>query len=381
MKFWSKVEFACHFGKIHPPLQYIEIHLSWWIFQLAAILDCPLPYSPIWWIQFQFDPWRFANFIAIRSWNKGCNGRITWKAPLGCRIDASPLPWIHIHILHQTIDVDDKNPAPVDKVISLFKAVDASQFIQDVFHQQCGPSHLFLKTAVALSSTWVSNSRNLLVFQHLNAFGSPNTWNSFHHVGYCKITSFFQDVLGPLRFNATFLPEKKKNVSHHWPPETSNATLVMGQVKTTSPPPKGGAPRFKIWRSRRNWVEKLSIRRQSHCGFWGKTGIKSLPLRSCEPRNCFQKKIPSHFFAGWAVLEIAPELISKIEMFFDSEFWWRNLEILSSSLSILSFLFDTWFRKQLQTQSTKLTRFISHLWQHQQKSISIYIYIFKLDVL
>lgn len=210
MKFWSKVEFACHFGKIHPPLQYIEIHLSWWFFQLAAILDCPLPYSPIWWIQFQFDPWRFANFIAIRSWNKGCNGRITWKAPLGCRIDASPLPWIDIHILHQTIDVDDKNPAPVDKVISLFKAVDASQFIQDVFHQQCGPSHLFLKTAVALSSTWVSNSRNLLVFQHLNAFGSPNTWNSFHHVGYCKITSFFQVFLGPLRFNATFLPEKKK---------------------------------------------------------------------------------------------------------------------------------------------------------------------------
>lgn len=37
--------------------------------------------------------------------------------------------------------------------------------------------------------------------------------------------------------------------------------------------------------TRRNLVEKLSIRRQSHCGFWGKTGIKSLPVRSCEPRN------------------------------------------------------------------------------------------------
>ena len=153
-------------------------------FSASSYLRLPLPYSPIWWIHFQFDPWRLANFLAIRSWNKGCNGRINSKAPLWMSSWCFTLPWIDIHILHHTkMMLMTKNPAPVDKVISLFTAVDASQFIQDVFHQQCGPSHLLLKTAVALSSTWVSNSKNLLVFQHLNAFGSPNTWNSFHHVG------------------------------------------------------------------------------------------------------------------------------------------------------------------------------------------------------
>lgn len=95
MKFWSEVEFACHFGKIHPPLQYTEIHLSWWI-------CCRLPYSPIWWIHFQFDPWRLANFLAIRSWNKGCNGRINSKAPLWMSSWCFTLPWIDIHILRHT---------------------------------------------------------------------------------------------------------------------------------------------------------------------------------------------------------------------------------------------------------------------------------------
>ena len=144
----------------------------------------------------------------------------------------------------------------------------------------------------------------------------------------------------------------------------------MGQVKTTSPPPKGGAPRFKIWQRGEIWSKNVDSAAESLWFLGGKRKSNPSHLGLVSP------EIPSHFFAGWAVLEIAPELISKIEMFFDSEFGWRNLEILSSSLSILSFLFCTLFRKQLQTQSTKLTRFISHLWQHQQKSISIYIYIY-----
>lgn len=64
----------------------------------------------------------------------------------------------------------------------------------------------------------------------------------------------------------------------------------MGQVKTTSPPPKGGAPRFKIWQRGEIWSKNCRFGGRVIVVFGGKTGIKSLPVRSCEPRNCFQKK-------------------------------------------------------------------------------------------
>ena len=72
-----------------------------------------------------------------------------------------------------------------------------------------------------------------------------------------------------------------------------------------------------------------------------------------------KKHFPSRFFFWMGCFEIAPEPISKLEMFFDSDFQWRNLEILSSSLSILSFL-ETGKRLNSKLKSKTLTGFISH---------------------
>ena len=153
IKFWSEVKFACHFGKIHPPLQDIEIHLSWWIFQLAAILDCPLPYSPIWWIHFQFDPWRLANFLAIRSWNKGfIMGESTQKILFGCRVDASPylestsicyiILWIVMtKILHLLIRLSHYSQPLMHP--NLFRMSSISSVVHHIFYWR--PRLLFLQ--------------------------------------------------------------------------------------------------------------------------------------------------------------------------------------------------------------------------------------------
>ncbi len=136
----------------------------------------------------------------------------------------------------------------------------SSQLIQDVFHQQWVPiesliedrgcsffnmSFQFQKppSVSASECIWIS-SHTCFLSHHVGENPSPSPPPT------PVFSGFFKDLFNstPQFFNY-FLPEKKE--THHIMTRPKSQpkppALVMGQVKTTSPPPKGGAPRFKIW--------------------------------------------------------------------------------------------------------------------------------------
>jgi len=57
------------------------------------------------------------------------------------------------------------------------------------------------------------------------------------------------------------------------PTELGIGALVMGQLKMTSPPPREGAPRFKIWTERLK-DEKWGLHREIMRKLWGTHGIQ-----------------------------------------------------------------------------------------------------------
>ena len=198
MKIRSEVEFTWHFGKIRPPIQYTEIHLITLMVNFSAILDCRLPYWPIWWIHVQFArSLEVGEVCAVVSWNKGCSGRITFWADF----QSSPF--------HEST-----SRSSIILLILITKILP--------INSGCLPS--------AVCSNCISYWRPRLLFlQH--EFPIPKTSQCFtiwmpldlqipqisHHVNPSPLPPFFRVFLrtSSIQRHHFFYPEKKRNTSHN----------------------------------------------------------------------------------------------------------------------------------------------------------------------